>query len=75
MAHYCTSYPCPFCHPHAFPAQPQFFGPTPVYAPVQQGCICPPTSEQTCMSEVCPRKSRNAAAGSALEKNAKDASA
>jgi hypothetical protein len=24
----------------------------------QQGCICPPTSEQTCMSATCPRKPR-----------------
>lgn len=28
--------------------------PTP--PPVQQGCICPPTSEQTCRSPICPRK-------------------
>jgi hypothetical protein len=25
-------------------------------APVQQGCICPPTSEQTCENPECPRK-------------------
>ena len=24
--------------------------------PVQQGCICPPTSEQTCQNQLCPRK-------------------
>jgi hypothetical protein len=23
---------------------------------VPQGCICPPTSEQTCMSATCPRR-------------------
>ncbi len=23
-----------------------------------RGCICPPTSEQTCQSEVCPRKAK-----------------
>lgn len=23
---------------------------------VPQGCICPPTSEQTCMNPACPRK-------------------
>lgn len=22
------------------------------------GCVCPPTSEQTCMNEYCPRKSK-----------------
>lgn len=26
----------------------------PVFAPA--GCICPPTSERTCMSQMCPRK-------------------
>jgi len=24
--------------------------------PVMRGCICPPTSEQTCASPLCPRK-------------------
>ena len=24
--------------------------------PVQQGCICPPTSERTCQNQLCPRK-------------------
>lgn len=28
--------------------------PQPVF--VQHGCICPPTSEQTCQSPLCPRK-------------------
>ena len=27
-----------------------------VIQPVTQGCICPPTSEQTCQNERCPRK-------------------
>jgi hypothetical protein len=26
--------------------------------PAPVGCICPPTSEQTCMSATCPRKPR-----------------
>jgi hypothetical protein len=25
-------------------------------APIQRGCICPPTSEQTCQNPLCPRK-------------------
>jgi hypothetical protein len=33
--------PCPYCVP---PTQ------------VVRGCICPPTSEQTCQSPTCPRK-------------------
>lgn len=27
-----------------------------IIQPVQQGCICPPTSEQTCQSDRCPRR-------------------
>lgn len=27
-----------------------------VAAPVTAGCICPPTSEQTCLNDRCPRK-------------------
>ena len=27
-----------------------------VIQPVTQGCICPPTSEQTCLNDRCPRK-------------------
>lgn len=26
------------------------------YQPPQMGCICPPTSEQTCEGPLCPRK-------------------
>ena len=41
----------------------------PIYAatlnPTRQvGCICPPTSEQTCQSPICPRKNHLSAAGS-----------
>jgi hypothetical protein len=25
-------------------------------APLPRGCICPPTSEQTCMAPLCPRR-------------------
>lgn len=28
----------------------------PLVHPVPQGCICPPTSEQTCQNPTCPRK-------------------
>jgi hypothetical protein len=24
--------------------------------PIQRGCICPPTSEQTCQAPLCPRR-------------------
>ena len=27
-----------------------------IMQPVTQGCICPPTSEQTCLNDRCPRK-------------------
>ena len=27
-----------------------------VVTPQHQGCICPPTSEQTCQNPICPRK-------------------
>jgi hypothetical protein len=33
------------------------------YTPlVPQGCICPPTSEQTCQNRVCPRRACDLAA-------------
>ena len=32
----------------------QIAAPISIYA---QGCICPPTSEQTCRADYCPRKS------------------
>lgn len=28
------------------------------YPPIPLGCICPPTSEQTCQNIMCPRKNR-----------------
>lgn len=31
---------------------------------VPMGCICPPTSEQTCQNSLCPRKGHLRAAGS-----------
>lgn len=49
--HYCPSWPCPICQPHYL--QPYVAAPA---APViVQGCICPPTSEQTCRNTFCPR--------------------
>lgn len=30
--------------------------PSPEPSTPSRGCICPPTSEQTCMSQLCPRK-------------------
>ena len=50
----CSQYGCqrqrqaiaPYLHPHC----------SAVIVP--QGCICPPTSEQTCMNPACPRKPR-----------------
>lgn len=57
----------PYCRKHGCMVQkdqavnfengyPTGFGVT--YPIPQQGCICPPTSEQTCMNEYCPRKSK-----------------
>ncbi len=54
MTHVCITYPCPVCHPvrhYVMPPQPTYGVP---YQP--QGCICPPTSEQTCEGLTCPRK-------------------
>lgn len=31
-------------------------GVVPPPMPQPMGCICPPTSEQTCMNPLCPRK-------------------
>lgn len=37
----------------------------PGWSPHQpMGCICPPTSEQTCQNSLCPRKGHLRAAGS-----------
>ena len=49
----CARYGCQR-HP---PCNQGFYAP--IYPPVtvpQQGCICPPTSEQTCANPLCPRK-------------------
>jgi len=49
--HHCPSWPCPICQPN----HPQFtLPPAPAFHP--PGCICPPTSEQTCQAPMCPRK-------------------
>jgi len=50
-AHHCIAHPCPLCFPHLQYTLP----PVPTFTP--QGCICPPTSEKTCESLCCPRKS------------------
>lgn len=50
-AHHCPSHPCPICFPQT--ASPYYLPPQPMLAP--QGCICPPTSEQTCKNPTCPR--------------------
>lgn len=41
------SWRCPKCYPEG----PALYVPT-----VPPGCICPPTSEQTCQSKACPRR-------------------
>ena len=38
--------------------------PQPSYHPPQMGCICPPTSEKTCESRICPRRDHSKAKGS-----------
>lgn len=40
------------------PTQPMWNIPS-----AQMGCICPPTSEKTCESRVCPRKDHLSATG------------
>lgn len=68
MAHPCqrTTGGCPICDPPRWPA-PYTVPMTPVFQPM--GCICPPTSEQTCQSLICPRKSHLKAAGSLATPN------
>lgn len=53
---YCTNYLCSMygCQRTAPCYQPAFVAPN--YTPPPQGCICPPTSEQTCQNPACPRK-------------------
>jgi hypothetical protein len=55
----CPTYPCrqtaagcPVCNPKPQYTLPQL----PTYTPVPPGCICPPTSEQTCRNPTCPRQ-------------------
>jgi len=36
-------------------------------SPVARGCICPPTSEQTCMAPMCPRKPFGSAGNGAYD--------
>lgn len=52
-AHWCPSYPCPICNP----IYPTYYvlPPAPAYY-CTPGCVCPPTSEKTCQSRICPRK-------------------
>jgi hypothetical protein len=45
----CPSPGCPYCRPENWRTMPVPLAPA--------GCICPPTSEQTCQSPTCPRKS------------------
>lgn len=53
-AHHCMTFPCPICQP-TWPQQ--------IYNYPPPGCICPPTSEKTCQSPMCPRKNHLSAAG------------
>ena len=53
----CASPDCPICNrgrhlEYRLPPQPQVYQIT----PSPMGCICPPTSEQTCQNPACPRK-------------------
>jgi|GEM_PF-5914161 len=61
----CMTYPCrrttggcPVCDP---PALHPMYMPLPAQQPM--GCICPPTSEKTCESGICPRKNHLRAGG------------
>ena len=45
---------CPACNPGGFDLAPKPITPGRVDF-VPQGCICPPTSEQTCRNPLCPR--------------------
>jgi len=53
----CSQYGCQKQKQNRIVASPAL--PGHCYYPVMtppQGCICPPTSEQTCMNPACPRK-------------------
>jgi len=47
--------PYPFNRPDREPEPTWKSGPV-LLPPAPAGCICPPTSEQTCMNPLCPRK-------------------
>ena len=47
--------------------------PLAIVQPVTQGCICPPTSEQTCLNDRCPRKPWKPYAMTAIPKENPDA--
>lgn len=46
--------PCPNCHCTPCQCFDYQIPPHPTFTP--QGCICPPTAEQTCQNPTCPRK-------------------
>ena len=48
MDYHCAMYGCRKRHPSGIILYPTTAPP--------QGCICPPTSEQTCQNPFCPRK-------------------
>jgi hypothetical protein len=62
MSSYCGLHPCGmtssgcvFAHCPQYPAA--WNSPlAPPMMPVPMGCICPPTSEQTCQNPACPRR-------------------
>jgi hypothetical protein len=51
--YYCANLDCSHCPAYVPPSWPI---PHPTQSTLVMGCICPPTSEQTCMNPVCPRK-------------------
>ena len=60
--------------PYRCPSGPQYSPnqvvapPQPMYWPTQpMGCICPPTSEQTCNGQFCPRRNHLVSAVPALK--------
>lgn len=48
--------PCPYNPVNKLTPAPISMFPGPLIYP---GCICPPTSEQTCQNPECPRKARS----------------
>lgn len=53
---------CPACNPnfHKYEYPSYSLPAVPVHTPM--GCICPPTSEQTCGNPTCPRRAPNISA-------------